>query len=139
MNKVTITVLALGAIAVAGVASCVVNKGAYVANQAGRVFEKTFDADNMVGNYEWFKQQYQDIKAIDTKIVSTQSSFDTFITSAGDRSTWTFEDKQEFGRLNTIINGLKNQRASMVAEYNARASMANRNIFRTNDLPESLI
>lgn len=138
MKPVTIAFGTLGALTILSVGSCVANKVGYIGNQANRVFEKTFDADNMVGNYEWFKQQYQDIKAYDVKITASQLSFDTFLNSAGDRKTWTFEDKQEYNRQNTVINALKIQRASMVAEYNARASMANRNIFRTNDLPESL-
>lgn len=106
--------------------------------QPGRVAQKTFDAGNMIANYEWFKQQAQDVKAIDTKIAAASTAQKTFETSAGNRENWKFDDRQEWNRLNTIVMGLTGQRASMVAEYNARTQMANRDIFRTGDLPAHL-
>lgn len=103
--------------------------------QAGRVVEKTIDADNVIANYEWFKRQYQDVIAIDRKIEAADSTKTAFEHSAGDRVSWRFEDRQEWNRLNSVLLGLKGQRASMVAEYNARTQMANRDLFRTSDLP----
>lgn len=103
-----------------------------------KIIEKTLDSDNIINNYEWFKQQYADVQAIDKKIVAAETAVASFKAEAGDRSTWTFEDKQESSRLGSVLLGLQNQRASMVAEYNARSQMANRNLFKTNDLPETL-
>jgi hypothetical protein len=102
------------------------------------VAERTFNPDNAIYNYEWFKRQRQDVIAFDQKIASAQLALDSFTAAAGDRSKWTFEDKTEWSRLNSVILGLRNQRAGMVAEYNARTEMANRDIFRTGDLPETL-
>lgn len=106
--------------------------------QANRVIEKTFDADNVIYNYEWFKRQYQDINAMDIKILNIRAQALDFTTNNPDRASWTFEDKQEDSRLRSITLGLQNQRLSMVAEYNAKANMANRDIFRTSELPAQL-
>ncbi|WP_146200180.1 hypothetical protein [Ochrobactrum soli] len=107
-------------------------------HQAGRIVEKTIDADNVIANYEWFKRQYHDVLAIDQKLIAAESGRAGFEKSAGDRASWRFEDRQEWNRLNAIAIGLRSQRASMVAEYNARTQMANRDLFRTSDLPPSI-
>lgn len=105
---------------------------------ASGVAERTFNADNMIHNYEWFKRQYQDVQAIGVKIGAAEASLASFEQSAGARSTWKFEDRQEWARLNNVLLGLRGQRAQMVAEYNAKTQMANRNLFRTSDLPAEL-
>lgn len=102
------------------------------------VIERTANPDNVIANYEWFKRQYQDVKAIDVRLEVSRKAVSSFETSAGNRSSWTFEDKQESSRLNSIVLGLEGQRASMVSEYNARTQMMNRDIFRTSDLPSEL-
>lgn len=102
------------------------------------VIERTANPDNVIANYEWFKRQVQDVKAIDKRIVATNTAMDAFMQSAGARETWKFEDRQEYNRLNALSIGLQGQRADMVAEYNARTQMANRDIFRTGELPEQL-
>lgn len=105
---------------------------------ASGVIERTADPDNVIANYEWFKRQVQDVKAIDGRVALTSLQVEAFEKSAGPRDKWTFEDKQEHARLNSIVLGLESQRTSMVAEYNARSQMANRTLFKTNDLPETL-
>ena len=96
-----------------------------------KIIEKTYDADNVIYNYEWFKERFEAIDAINKKIANTQVSVEAFNTNVGaDRSAWTFEDKTESSRLNTIVLGLKNQKEDLVAEYNARAKMSNRSIFQ---------
>jgi hypothetical protein len=130
-------VAVLGLVAVAGVGSA----GFWALNlmsQPARVLTKTFDADNMIYNYEWFKQQYQDIAAIGVKSDNAAVALKSFEASAGERSTWTFEDKQRDAQLASIALGLANQRASMIADYNARSQMANRSIFKTGDLPAQI-
>lgn len=94
------------------------------------VIQKTYNADNAIYNYEWFKERYEAIQAIDNKIKNAEIAKQDFETSAGDRSQWTFEDKTEDARLSTVVLGLKQQREDLIAEYNARAKMANRNIFQ---------
>lgn len=105
---------------------------------ASGIIQRTADPDNVIQNYEWFKRQVQDVKAFDAKIALASLSVEAFEKSAGSRDKWTFEDKQEHARLNSVVLGLESQRASMVAEYNARTQMANRALFKTSDLPETL-
>lgn len=102
------------------------------------VAERTMNPDNVIANYEWFKRQVQDVRAMDEKIGVASVTLEAFEKSAGPRDAWKFDDRQEWGRLNSVLLGLRNQRASMVAEYNARSQMANRTLFKTNDLPETL-
>lgn len=108
------------------------------AREAARVVEKTLDADNVIYNYEYFKQAWQDIGAMDKKIVTAQAAIDSFSESAGPREKWDFRDKEESARLKTNLTGLQNVRADMVATYNARAKMANRSIFMGKDVPPSV-
>lgn len=124
----------LGLTVVGGVGFWALN----LAAQPARVLTKTFDADNMIYNYQWFKQQYQDIQAISTKADAADAAVAAFEASAGPRSAWTFEDKNRSAQLASISLGLKNQRATMVAEYNARSQMANRSIFKTGELPDQI-
>jgi len=109
--------------------------GCNIASQPAKVIEKTLDADNMIYNYEWFKQQYQNFEASNIKIDNAQKAIESFKSDMGPRKEWGYSDKQEYGRLNATLLGLKNHRESIVAEYNARSKMANRSIFKT-ELPE---
>ena len=87
------------------------------------------NANNAIYNYEWFKQKYQDIEASKKQLVNARASYSSFTASAGVRSAWTFEDKTEDSRLRAIVLGLENNLQSQIADYNARANMATRNIF----------
>lgn len=111
----------------------------YPVQQAGRIYEKTLDADNVIYNYEWFKRQHADILGMDTKVTAAKAAQTAFEKSAGARENWGFEDKQEWNRLNTVHLGLVGQRTSMIAEYNSKSSMANRSMFKDGDLPDSII
>jgi hypothetical protein len=99
------------------------------------IVDKTLTADNAIYNYEWFKQQKEDIKAIESKIEIAQTSYDSFVASAGPRKDWTFEDKTESARLAAVKQGLQSQYQDMVATYNARSKMANRSIFLDGKIP----
>lgn len=105
---------------------------------AGGVIQKTLTPDNVLINYEWFKTQHQDVIAIGVKIDATTAAQKSFEQSAGERTSWKFDDRQEWSRLNSIILGLTGQRTGMIAEYNAKSEMINRSIFKTGDLPERL-
>lgn len=107
--------------------------------QAGRIVGKTIDADNVIYNYEWFKQRNQDIKALDAKIGGADVAVVAFKSEAGPRSDWHREDREEAARLSVIALGLRQQRSDMAAEYNARSTMDNRAIFQTGELPASIL
>ena len=112
--------------------------GIKIVSQPAKVIGKVLDADNILYNYEWFKQTYQDVRAIDLKIKNAKDMVKAFKADAGARESWAFEDKTEYSRLNAIFLGLQNQRADIVATYNARSKMASRSIFKTGELPEQL-
>ncbi|HBI17166.1 MAG TPA: hypothetical protein DDY52_03390 [Candidatus Moranbacteria bacterium] len=99
------------------------------------ITDKTLEAENAIYNYEWFKQQKEDIEASRAKLVVAENSIDRFKFDAVNREHWTFEDKTEYSRLNSIAQGLENYLTQQIADYNARAKMANRNIFENGLLP----
>jgi membrane-associated protease RseP (regulator of RpoE activity) len=100
------------------------------------VVDKTINADNAIYNYEWFKRQKESIDATGKKLVIAQNAVETFKNEAGDRAKWTFEDKTESARLSAVAQGIESQLKDMIAEYNARTKMANRNIFQDGILPD---
>lgn len=107
-------------------------------HQAGRVVDKTVDADNVLYNYEYFKSQHREIQAMDAKIRDADAALHGFLADSGPRDQWDFSDKEEASRLRTVLYGMKNVRAEMAAQYNARANMANRKIFMGSDVPASI-
>lgn len=104
------------------------------------VVDRTLDPDFALQNYEWFKLRHENVQATDQKIVNAKSMIEQFKSDAGPRTGWSFEDKNESSRLNSVLLGLENHRASLVAEYNAKSRMMNRKIFKWGDkvLPERL-
>ncbi len=102
------------------------------------IIDKTLNADNAIYNYEWFKQQVQDIKANQQKAQEADAEVISFEQVAGTRDTWTFEDKTEDSRLRAVAHGLHSQDANLVADYNARATEANRSIFQDGLIPNVL-
>ena len=119
------------------VGSWIVGIGTIV-SQPMKAVQKTMDADNMIYNYEWFKQMNENISAASIQINNAQSRADQFKEDAGGRSEWDRTDKEEYSRLTTTLLGLQNHRESMVADYNARSKMANKNLFKGKDLPETV-
>lgn len=126
-----------------GVGGCTLVMFGFISNplrQAARIVDETIDADNVIANYEWFKQRHEDVAAIDRKIADATLAVATHDDAAGPRQDWHREDREEHARLSSIALGLKQQRADLVAEYNARSRMANRTIFKAGDveLPERI-
>lgn len=100
------------------------------------VIDKVVNADNAIYNYEWFKQRYEDIQANKAKIVIADKAVLDFEASAGARTNWDFQDKQEDARLRSIAQGLRGHQEQVIADYNARAKMATRNIFINGVVPD---
>lgn len=97
--------------------------------------DKVLNADNAIYNYEWFKQKKADIDASKRQLTNVKEERASFTAYAGERSSWTFEDKNEDSRLRSVETGLENYLESQIGDYNARASMATRNIFEGSVLP----
>lgn len=97
--------------------------------------DKVLNADNAIYNYEWFKQAKANIDAAKKQFADAQDNLNLFKTTSSARDSWTFEDKQEAARLSAVAQGLGNYLTGLIADYNARASMATRNIFQDHVLP----
>ena len=111
-----------------------------IVGAATGVVERTLDPDNVIYNYEWFKLKYENYLATENKIENAEFTLAIFKDDAGDRSKWSFEDKNESSRLSSIVLGLQNYIEDIVAEYNAKSRMVNRSIFKMGDkiLPERI-
>jgi hypothetical protein len=100
------------------------------------VIDKTVNAQNAIYNYEWFKQTAEDIKANLNKITNAQVAVDRYEKLHGDPAKWSFTVETEDSRLSSIVLGLQNQQEQLVADYNAHAKEANRNIFLNGIVPD---
>lgn len=109
-----------------------------ISDSANGVIDKTLNSDNVIYNYEYFKQAYQDIKTLDKQIIDAQQASQTFDQQFKNRKDMDRDDKQESDRLHAIVLGLQQQRQNEASTYNARAQMTNRDIFKDHDLPNSL-
>ena len=99
-------------------------------DSAGQIIEKTYDAENAIYNYEWFKQQEADIRATEQQIRNMKGALDEYKDMYGDPKNWDYQTKQDYNSQNTKLTGQKNYYNELVEDYNARASMANRNVFQ---------
>jgi hypothetical protein len=106
-------------------------------DSASKIIDKTYNADNAIYNYEWFKNQYEKIQANRQQVQNTIDQIKEFKVTYGNSTNWDSDTKQEYNRLNTIKLGLQNQDNNLVADYNARSKMANRAIFQ-DKLPLSI-
>ncbi len=100
------------------------------------VTRKTINADNIIYNYEWFKMQYNDYLQLKSKIQIAELEQSTYKQTYQDN--WDDKSKSEYQRLETIQTGLRYQLQDVIAEYNQKSSMINRNIFKDTDLPYEL-
>ena len=91
--------------------------------QPARLVTKTFDADNILHNYEWFHQTAQDIGASKIKIKNA----DVMVQKAKSE-----EAREKWG---TVLLGLNNYIQDLIAQYNAKSRMINRNLFKSKELP----
>jgi len=140
MKNVLITIAIIIGLLVAGFAVRIIFFPVHTASKLIEtgydVVDDTLNAENAIYNYEWFKRQKESIDATGKKLVIAKGAVATFKTDAGNRSNWTFEDKGESARLSAVAQGIDSQLEDMIAEYNARTKMANRNIFQDGILPD---
>ncbi|MGL5315589.1 MAG: hypothetical protein ACRC92_20210 [Peptostreptococcaceae bacterium] len=102
------------------------------------VTRKTITAEKAIENYEWFKQQEEDIKAKYNQEVIARKSIKNFMDLLPKESDkWTPADRHEISRLRTILDGTEMQVNQMVADYNARVNMKHRAVFKDN-LPTNI-
>lgn len=107
-----------------------------VSTYFGKLFNRVANPDQVVENYEWFIQQYEDIKRMDEQIKLAEEALTRFEKAAGERKNWTFQDRDEDARLCSIVIGLQQARTTLVNDYNAKAKMMTRNVFKERNLPD---
>lgn len=109
-----------------------------VVDTSKEVIDKTLDADNVLYEYHWFKQQYEDVQAIDFKLEKSNKRLLEYKEDLGDRTNWTYEDKTEYSRLTSIRDGFEYQRQDMISKYNAKSKMLDKQLFKDKSLPYQL-
>jgi hypothetical protein len=102
------------------------------------VAEHVASPDAAISSYEWFEQQYRDVHAIEWQIKDAQDAVKRFKDDNGKPSDWAFDQREEYGRLNSHVTGLKQARRGMIEVYNARASMITRNLWKSSTLPQHI-
>lgn len=103
-----------------------------------QVLDKVTDPDRMIYTYEWFHTTNEAVKAATSQISIKEEHLGMFMKDLGPRKDWGFEDKREYSRVLTELNGLRAHRASLVREYNARSNMITRDFLKGRSLPEQL-
>ena len=88
--------------------------------------EKTFDADNITNNYEWYFDAHNEIQTKKPKIAQHQ----TYLEAETDR--------KEVNNLRMELAAMQNSCRELVAKYNANSQKANRSIFKDHDLPSQV-
>ena len=107
-------------------------------NMAYDVMSDTLTAENAIYNYEWFKQQEADIRRCIGNEAMAQEEYDTYLAALpGNAADWSRFQQQEEASLRNSLSALKRITNKAIEDYNARASMANRNIFNDN-LPSNM-
>lgn len=135
-----ITIMVVGFLILFGVISTVV----HFVTKPLEVLDKVTDADRMIYNYQWFHSQWGQVKAVDDQIGTKKDEIglfkDDLIVAYGydGRSKWTPEDRRELGRKQVELTGLRQHRATLVQEYNARAGDRTRSFLLDNKLPERI-
>jgi cell shape-determining protein MreC len=114
----------------------------FVADTANRsakgVITKTLDSDNVIQNYEWFKQTKQDYETAKANLTVAKKQVAELKQTPREKMDWS--DKSALDKAQTTVTGQVAHVNQLAADYNARSKMTNRSIFKAGDveLPTSL-
>lgn len=97
--------------------------GVNILLQPARILQKTFDADNVIQNYEWYKDAFNSIKAKRRQIVQFKSMYAAQ------------PEGSEKNKLRIDMAGIQQICRDLSAKYNSNASKVNRSIFMGTDTP----
>ncbi|MCP4393168.1 MAG: hypothetical protein GY804_02720 [Alphaproteobacteria bacterium] len=101
-------------------------------DMAYEVSDKLLTGEKAIQEYEWFKQQEEDISALYRKEETAIAEIDTFKDMFGDPKEWTMFQQNDYSRLSSNLTGIRNMTDNAMATYNARSKMTSRNIFKDN-------
>ena len=121
----TLPRIALGLVALSVVLGGVV-WGLNIASQPARVISKTFDADNMIHNYEFFHDANNNVMARTAQIKGHRAII-------ADN-----KDVSEQTRLRIELAAIQQSCRDLVARYNSNATKVNRSIFMGRTAPTNI-
>lgn len=102
------------------------------------VMNKTLTSENAIREYEWFKQQEADIRKCIKNEQIAESELTTFVSNLPkDRTAWGDFEKREESSLRNSLTAIRRVTNIAMEDYNAKASMANKVIFKDN-LPSNI-
>lgn len=105
---------------------------------AYEVVDKVLDGDKAIKDYEWFKTQEAFIRQCLKNEDIAKEEWDQYRADLPeDREKWTRDDKTEENSLRNSYYALQKLTNKAIEDYNARASMVSRNIFKDN-LPSNI-
>ncbi len=108
-------------------------------NTVQSVTTQTFNGTNVLYNYDWFYQQYNDYLALKQKVVNANTTYHNLLaTLPKNQGSWTYTEQQEVSQALTVVQGLQFQVQDLVGSYNAHSQEVNRSIFKGNNLPQHL-
>lgn len=94
--------------------------------QPGRIVSKTFDADNVIANYEWFHDANGNFLAKTAQVHQFKTLFD------GEK------EPGERSRLRIEMAAVQQSCRDLARRYNSNATKVNRAIFKGASAPEAL-
>ena len=93
------------------------------------VARRTFDADNIIFNYEQFHDVAEQHKAQLAHIDTHRGLIETAMAE---------QDRDELRRLRMELAALESSCRTLASEYNADSQKINRTLFKSNNLPHKL-
>lgn len=96
------------------------------ATAPGRVVSKTLETDNIIASYEWFYDA-------NAQFDSRRGQIRTHVGMASAE-----KDAVERARLNIELAAMRQSCRDLATKYNANSEKANKSLFKSRGLPESL-
>ena len=101
------------------------------------VVSETLETQNVIHDYEWFYDSYNNIEAKQLQIISSQETLRDFTISSESEEVNKF-NMEEAQRVRIELAGQQASCRELVAKYNAESQKANVGIFRSGTLPTSI-
>lgn len=121
-KKIVLMLLVVLSLSSCGVAIRSANR---VANNAVEAVDKLTDANKVIGDYQWYEDTYQEIRAMIQNYKVAKQSLDMYEGEARDRRLI------EINGMMAIIN-------TRIGEYNSRSKQITRNLWKSSTLPQQL-
>ena len=98
------------------------------------ILETTFDSDNIITQYEQFRDKYNRVLAMDEQYLAAEQDETQALTFALADDNVTLLEQRNLSQMATITRGIRSRQNELIGEYNADASKANVQIFQNPKL-----